>query len=151
MHAHEHQPAHCGDTRSVIVSTDIDWTEYHVIDGVNEDLGPVQYVWPGSDGTPEFVGVRAGMLGRTHLIPFREATMDLDRKLIRVPYHYDTIKNTRHISPGTELTVQDVWELYNDYNLEPPEPGAPSQYHADLRRGRSTDADEDLDTPANPV
>jgi hypothetical protein len=133
------------------VNRDIDPTGYHLVDGRNEDVGPIKYVWQDHEGLPEFAGVPAGMLGRTHLVPLREATTDHVRKLVIVPYFNDTIRNTRHIEPGTELTSQDRWELYDDYGLKPPEPGAPSQYHADLQRAGRSESDDDLDTPTTPV
>lgn len=123
---------------------------YHVIDGRREDVGAVVHVWHDPQGRPEFLGVHVGILGRTHLIPLRQAEIDRDRRLVFVPYFNDTIRNTRHLVPGARLTVQDRWELYHDYNLQPPAPGAGSPYEADLRESGMTEGD-DLDTPANPV
>jgi hypothetical protein len=141
-------------SRSASVNTDtVDLKGYHVVDGRGEDMGPVDYVWndPHSHA-PEFVGVHAGMLGRTHLVPLTGATIDRERELIMVPFYNDTIRNTRHFGPGAHLTSQDRWELYHDYNLKPPEPGAGSPYHADQQIAGQVGSDEDdLDTPAGPV
>jgi hypothetical protein len=130
----------------------LDLTQFTLIDGRGQRVGQVEYVWNAHDSDqPEFVGVHAGLLGRTHLVPLRLATIDPATKTITVSYFNDTIRNTRHFAPGYHLTSQDRWELYNEYGQQPPEPGAPTPYHADLQESGAEEAgvSDELDTPTN--
>jgi hypothetical protein len=128
-----------------------DLVGYTLISGEGQEVGPINSIWPGSDGRPEFAGVHVGPVAGTHLVPLREVHIDPDARIIRVDVMKDTIENTRHFSPGEELSSQDRWETYDDWGLESPEPGAPTPYHADLQEQATGPDAAGAEPPVSPL
>ncbi len=63
-----------------------------LVDADGARVGRVHSLWlDTATGAPEFVAVKSGMLGRTHIVPVAGAQTDGGSRQLRVPYSREQI------------------------------------------------------------
>jgi hypothetical protein len=91
---------------------------YNLTDAEGNKLGSVDSVWlNGTTSDPEFVGVKTTpLIGKTHIVPLRDAQIDNDNQTIEVPYTQDQIKGAPAYDPNTVLSQDVQSEIYDYYS-----------------------------------
>lgn len=96
-----------------------DLFDYDVYDRSGEKVGSVENVWADEDKEIEFIGVRTGWLGlgKTHLIPAEDFTIDEAAHAIRVPYDEELIKGSPSFESNEELGERVEADVYSHFGL----------------------------------
>lgn len=91
-----------------------DWDVY---DQNDQRVGKVVCMWTNpSTGDLDFLGVKTTwLMGKTHVVPTQGAQANHARKIIRLPYHEDVIKNAPSYDPDEDLDQAKVREVYDYY------------------------------------
>lgn len=90
---------------------------YDVLDSQGNKIGTVDSVWlNGSTNDPEFIGVKTTWLvGKTHVVPLRDAQMDDGSRAVRLPYDQDLVKGAPSYDPNAVLRQDQQGEIYSYY------------------------------------
>lgn len=130
------------EVNSVDMRNDI--FDYDIYDRNGSRVGSITNIWKdeGTD-TPEFAAVKTGWLfGREHVVPIRDAQVDPDERVVRVPYDEQQIKDAPDMAPDADLDPAEEERIYSHYRLDqqrgglqgreglPPAPGAPETREA---------------------
>ena len=100
---------------------------YEVVDASGERVGRVHSLWlDTATNEPEFVAVKSGMLGRTHIVPVAGAQTDGSNRQLRVPYSRDQIGSAPHIDETAELSEQEEEQVYRHYGVQRSEAPSPT-------------------------
>jgi uncharacterized protein (TIGR02271 family) len=100
---------------------------YELIDADGQKVGSVHSLWlDTATNEPEFVAVKSGMLGRTHIVPVAGAQIDGSSRQLRVPYRRDQIGAAPHIDETAELSEQEEEQVYRHYGVQRSEAPSPT-------------------------
>ena len=100
---------------------------YEVVDADGQNVGRVHSLWlDTATNEPEFVAVKSGMMGRTHIVPVAGAQMDGSNRQLRVPYRRDQIGSAPHIDETAELSEQEEEQVYRHYGVQRSEAPSPT-------------------------
>jgi sporulation protein YlmC with PRC-barrel domain len=90
---------------------------YDVLDSQGNKIGSVDSVWlNGSTNEPEFIGVKTTWLvGKTHVVPLRDAQMDDGSHAVQLPYDQDVVKGAPTYDPNAVLTQDQQSDIYSYY------------------------------------
>src|SRR5215211_2642042 len=92
---------------------------YTVYDQDYEKIGKVDDLFLDENDSPEYIGVKMGLLGtRSTLIPFEMARVNDERQLIEVSKDKETVKNGPTFDDDKEITPEFENEVYSYYGLE---------------------------------
>lgn len=93
--------------------------DYDVYDRNDQKVGTVENVWADPDDQIGFLGISTGWLGlgKNHLIPAENITVDDDKGVIHVPYDADLIKDSPSYESTQELGDQAEANTYAHYGL----------------------------------
>ena len=92
---------------------------YTVYDQDYEKIGKVDDLFLDENDSPEYIGVKMGLLGtRSTLIPFEMARVNDERQVIEVSKDKDTVKNGPTFDDDKEITPEFENEVYSYYGLE---------------------------------
>src|SRR5215212_9684223 len=91
---------------------------YTVYDQDYEKIGKVDDLFLDENDSPEYIGVKMGLLGtRSTLIPFEMARVNDERQVIEVSKDKDTVKNGPTFDDDKEITPEFENEVYSYYGL----------------------------------
>ena len=111
---------------------------YELVDADGQTVGRVHSLWlDTATGEPEFVAVKAGMMGRTHIVPVAGAQTDGGTRQLRVPYRRDQINSAPHIDETAELSEQEEAQVYRHYGVQRSEAPSPTGLAGGGTRGQS--------------
>src|SRR5215217_2525977 len=97
---------------------------YTVYDQDYEKIGKVDDLFLDENDSPEYIGVKMGLLGtRSTLIPFEMARVNDERQVIEVSKDKDTVKNGPTFDDDKEITPEFENEVYSYYADEGTEAG----------------------------
>jgi len=92
---------------------------YTVYDQDYEKIGKVDDLFLDENDSPEYIGVKMGLLGtRSTLIPFQIARVNDERQVIEVAAEKETVKNGPTFDDDREITPEFENEVYSYYGLE---------------------------------
>src|SRR5215208_6168956 len=92
---------------------------YTVYDQSYEKIGNVDDLFVDENDSPEYIGVKMGLLGsRTTLIPFEMVRVNEARQLIEVAADKETLKNGPTFDDDREITPEFENEVYSYYGLQ---------------------------------
>ncbi len=92
---------------------------FEVLDAQGANVGRVHSLWlDTATQEPEFVAVKSGMLGRTHIVPVAGAQTDGSNRQLRVPYRRDQIGSAPHIDETAELSEEEEEQVYRHYGVQ---------------------------------
>jgi uncharacterized protein (TIGR02271 family) len=95
------------------------YADYTVYDQDYEKIGKVDDLFLDENDSPEYIGVKMGLLGtRSTLIPFEMARVNDERQVIEVSKDKDTVKNGPTFDDDKEITPEFENEVYSYYGLE---------------------------------
>jgi uncharacterized protein (TIGR02271 family) len=98
-----------------------------LVDAEGKKAGSVHSLWVDTaTNEPEFVAVKTGMMGRTHIVPVAGAQIDESNRQLRVPYSQDQIGSAPHIDETAELSEQDEEQVYRHYGVQRSEAPSPT-------------------------
>jgi uncharacterized protein (TIGR02271 family) len=121
--------------------------DYEVYDRNEHKVGSVENIWANDENEIGFIGVSTGWLGlgRNHLIPADEATIDEKSHVIRVPYDEETIKSSPSAESEGDLGEVLERDVYSHFHISPKgrygyqEPGYPEASTATAETSQATD------------
>ena len=91
---------------------------YTVYDQDYEKIGKVDDLFLDENDSPEYIGVKMGLLGtRSTLIPFQIARVNDERQVIEVAAEKETVKNGPTFDDDKEITPEFENEVYSYYGL----------------------------------
>lgn len=91
---------------------------YSVVDQNDQNVGTLDCIWSGTDGEPEFVGVKTGWLfGKTHVVPANQVHVNEARELVRLPYDVDRVKGAPSFDANDEITSDLQNKVYSYYGV----------------------------------
>lgn len=91
---------------------------YSVVDHNDQNIGTLDCLWAGSDGQPEFVGVKTGWLfGKTHVVPADKVHVNEARQVVRLPYDLDRVKGAPTLDADSDVTDDMQREAYSYYGI----------------------------------
>src|SRR5215204_966246 len=94
---------------------------YTVYDQSYEKIGNVDDLFVDENDSPEYIGVKMGLLGsRTTLIPFEMVRVNEARQLIEVAADKETLKNGPTFDEDREITPEFENEVYSYYGFQRP-------------------------------
>src|SRR5215216_1398955 len=94
---------------------------YTVYDQDYEKIGKVDDLFLDENDSPEYIGVKMGLLGtRSTLIPFEMARVNDARQVIEVAADKETLKNGPTYDDDREITPEFENEVYSYYGLQRP-------------------------------
>lgn len=92
---------------------------YTVYDQDYEKIGKVDDLFVDENDSPEYLGVKMGLLGtRSTLIPFRMARVNDERQIIEVAAEKETVKNGPTFDDDKEITPDFENEVYSYFGLD---------------------------------
>lgn len=93
--------------------------DYDVYDRNDNKVGTVENVWAGPGDRIGFIGISTGWLGlgKNHLIPAENITVDDEKGTIHVPYDEDLIKKSPSFESTQELGDRAEANTYAHYGL----------------------------------
>src|ERR687890_2626210 len=92
---------------------------YEVYDRNGEKIGNVDDLFVDENDSPQYIGVKMGVLGtRSTLIPFEMARVNDARQTIKVAADKETIKNGPTFDDDREITPEFENEVYSYYGLQ---------------------------------
>lgn len=124
------------------------YIDFDVLDRNESKVGDVEAVWEDETGNPAFINVRTGWLGmgRSHVVPAEEVSVNEQGHAMRLPYSKDVIKEAPSYDDQTEIDRRAAEEIYNYYRDHGYKGSQPS---SDVRSGEGYGATEDqLTTPS---
>lgn len=100
-----------------------------VVDADGEHIGKVETAWlDTATGAVEFIGVMTGWLSpKVVAVPLARAGVDLDSRVIRVPYTMDHIKQAPRFAPHGTLSEDGKAAIYRHFKMPGPRFGVPRQ------------------------
>lgn len=137
--AEKFNPTEAGELRRFI--------DYTVVDRDGSKIGSVDAVWEDHTSQPAYVAVRTGWLGmgKAHVVPAQRAEVNEDKKIVRVPFTKEEIKNAPSfdsqddITEETEFTISSHYGIGRDWNRS-------MQDDQELRAEAERDYDEGVET-----
>jgi hypothetical protein len=95
---------------------------FQVLDSQGEKVGLVDWIWTDSNGERgEFIGVNLRWLrGRVRAVPALDATVDMERRTVRVSYRKAEIMQARYHAIDRELTDaarRSIWSHFRETPL----------------------------------
>lgn len=105
------------------IKTMKDIFDYDVCDNRGEKVGTIENIWMDADEDIEFIGIKTGWLGigRSHLIPADNITIDDQAQTIRLPYDEDLIKSSPSFDASDELDDIDESAARAHFGVTEPE------------------------------
>ena len=98
-----------------------------LVDAEGKKAGSIHSLWVDTaTNEPEFVAVKSGMFGRTHIVPVAGAQIDEANRQLRVPYRQDQINAAPHIDETAELSEQEEEQVYRHYGVQRSEAPSPT-------------------------
>ncbi|MEX1047983.1 MAG: PRC and DUF2382 domain-containing protein [Akkermansiaceae bacterium] len=96
-----------------------DLFDYDVYDRNDHKVGTVENIWASPDEEIGFIGISTGWLGlgKNHLIPADDITVDEEDHVVRVPYDEDLIKESPSFESAQELGERAESNTYAHYGL----------------------------------
>lgn len=95
--------------------------DYDVHDQSDEKIGTVHNLWADEGGQPSFIGVKTGWFsGKNHVVPAHRAMMNDSKKIIRLPYDEQKIKDAPSFDADQDLTDADENRIYSYYGTARP-------------------------------
>ena len=93
--------------------------DYDVYDRNGNKVGSVENVWANEDKEIGFIGISTGWLGlgKNHILPANDFTIDEEAQVIRVPYDEDTIKNSPSFESTDDLEDDVESRVYSHYGV----------------------------------
>ena len=92
---------------------------YTVYDQDYEKIGNVDDLFVDENDSPEYIGVKVGLLGtRSTLIPFELARVNDERQVIEISKNKETVKNGPTFDDDREITPEFESEVYSYYGLQ---------------------------------
>jgi uncharacterized protein (TIGR02271 family) len=109
---------------------------YTVYDQAGEKIGKVDDLFLNESDSPEYIGVKMGLLGtRSTLIPFQMTRVNDEQQVIEVSKDKETVKNGHTFDDDREITPEFEDEVYSYYGLQrsssTEESGAHESYYAE--------------------
>lgn len=100
---------------------------YHVEDTTGSSVGKIHNLWTDEMGQPVFLGVKTGWLfGKNHVVPVATAEVNDTRKVVRLPFTEDQIKNAPTFDETAEIADYDQDRIFTYYGVERPGAAAAS-------------------------
>src|SRR5215211_3805446 len=104
-----------------LTEVELRYAGYTVYDRHYENIGEVDDLFLDENDSPEYLGVKMGLLGsRTTMIPFEMARVNDERQLIEVAADKETLKNGPTFDEEREITPEFENEIYSYYGLQRP-------------------------------
>ena len=98
-----------------------------LVDAEGKKAGAIHSVWVDTaTNAPEFVAVKTGLLGRTHIVPVAGAQVDEANRQLRVPYSREQVGSAPHIDETAELSEEDEEGVYRHYGVQRSEAPSPT-------------------------
>lgn len=92
---------------------------YEVQDSAGERVGKVHNLWTDETGQPFFLGVKTGWLfGKNHVVPVGSAEVSDSRKLIRLPFTEEQIKNAPSFDETADISDYDQDRIFTYYGMD---------------------------------
>lgn len=109
----------------------IDIFDYPVYDRHSRKVGSVDNVWRNDNGEIGFIGISTGLLGlgRNHLIPADDISIDADSRAVRVPYDEDLIKSSPSFNSNADLEDDVETGTLSHYGVAEPTHTPPGPAH----------------------
>jgi uncharacterized protein (TIGR02271 family) len=109
---------------------------YTVYDQAGEKIGKVDDLFLNESDSPEYIGVKMGLLGtRSTLIPFQMTRVNDEQQVIEVSKDKETVENGHTFDDDREITPEFEDEVYSYYGLQrsssTEESGAHESYYAE--------------------
>jgi hypothetical protein len=102
-----------------LTEVELRYAGYTVYDRHYENIGEVDDLFLDENDSPEYLGVKMGLLGsRTTMIPFEMARVNDARQLIEVAADKETLKNGPTFDEEREITPEFENEIYSYYGLQ---------------------------------
>jgi len=110
---------------------------YDVVDQQDNKIGTLECLWSDHNGNPAFVGVKTGwLLGKTHVVPANSVHVSDDRRVIRLPYDEQKVKDAPSYDADCQMTTEKETEIYNYYGVSAS--GISQQTQSQQRSGATT-------------
>src|SRR5829696_209851 len=104
-----------------LTEVELRYAGYTVYDRHYENIGEVDDLFLDENDSPEYLGVKMGLLGsRTTMIPFEMVRVNEARQLIEVAADKETLKNGPTFDEEREITPEFENEIYSYYGLQRP-------------------------------
>lgn len=92
---------------------------YEVQDSSGESVGKVHNLWTDETGQPFFLGVKTGWLfGKNHVVPVGSADVSDTRKVIRLPFTEEQIKNAPSFDETADIADYDQDRIFTYYGVD---------------------------------
>jgi uncharacterized protein (TIGR02271 family) len=120
---------------------------FDVQDSLGSSVGKVHNLWTDDQGQPVFLGVKTGWLfGKNHVVPVHTAEVNSSRRLVKLPFSEEQIKNAPSFDESAELTEYDQQQIFSYYGVSSgsAEPRSVRQEHMSDRVGDRTTEDRTI-------
>lgn len=92
---------------------------YEVQDAAGSSVGKVHNLWVDDMGEPLFLGVKTGWIfGKNHVVPVHTAEVNDNRRLVRLPFTEDQIKNAPVFDESAEIGNDDQDRIFTYYSVD---------------------------------
>lgn len=92
---------------------------YEVQDSQGSSVGKVHNLWTDETGQPFFLGVKTGwFFGKNHVVPVKDAQVNETRKVVRLPYTEDQIKEAPSFDETSDITDTDQNSIFSYYGIK---------------------------------
>ncbi|MFN7142005.1 MAG: PRC-barrel domain-containing protein, partial [Limisphaerales bacterium] len=93
-------------------------TGHEVQDEAGNKVGTVHNLWVGENGQPTFIGVKTGwIMGKNHVVPANSAIVNDEKKIVRLPYSEEKIKDAPSFDADSILTDMDEQSIRSYYGV----------------------------------
>ena len=91
---------------------------YEVQDSADNNIGKVNNLWTDENGQPIFLGVKTGWIfGKNHVVPVGSAEVNAARKLIRLPFTVEQIKNAPAFDEDVDISEYEQDRIFSHYGV----------------------------------
>ena len=91
---------------------------YQVQDSTGANVGKVQNLWTDENGTPIFLGVKTGWIfGKNHVVPVHTAEINAARRLLKLPFTEEQIRNAPSFDETAEIEDYDQDRVFTYYGV----------------------------------
>lgn len=92
---------------------------YTVQDSIGQDVGKVHNLWIDDTAQPLFLGVKTGWLfGKNHVVPLGQTDVNDHRRVVRLPFTEDQIKNAPTFEENADIADYDQDRIFEYYGVQ---------------------------------
>lgn len=93
--------------------------DFDVHDQADRKIGTVQNLWTDDRNQPTFLGVKTGWIfGKNHVVPVHDASVNTNRRIVRVSFAEDKVKDAPSFDPDYNLSDADEERIYSYYGVQ---------------------------------